>query len=148
MSWEKCTKIYLGHKKGTTEDIIYTEINRCNIIEYIKQRQFNFFQKFKRLGNEESSAKCIFEKYLNLEIDNKHFLEYYNNLNYQDLSENMQIRRNRIFASNNTMQIRYRNLFNCRFNETLYDSYRNNRVIPYPLLIFYYSPVYESIHLS
>ena len=42
-------------------------------------------------------------------------------------SENMQLRKNRILASNNTTQIRYRNLFNCRFNEIIYNSLINDK---------------------
>ena len=50
----KAIKALLGVKLGTSEDIIYTEINRADIIAVIKDRQHKFINKIIKLNSEEA----------------------------------------------------------------------------------------------
>ena len=50
----KAIKALLGVKLGTSEDIIYTEINRADIIAVIKDRQHKFINKIIKLNCEEA----------------------------------------------------------------------------------------------
>ena len=61
----KAIKACLGVKQGTSNNIIYAEIDKPNMISVIKLRQYNFFLKFCNLEEDESIGKSIWFHYVN-----------------------------------------------------------------------------------
>ena len=120
-------KAILGIKKGTPEDIISVEINKNDIITSIYNRQLKFYQKFNQLNNDDSSARCILQKYKDLPTPKKPYLDYYENLLNHHLPSNIQMRKERIHSSISTMHTRYRDLFHLHYNDVLYNSMINDQ---------------------
>ena len=120
---QKKFKACLGIKKSVPDDIIYTEIDRSDISVVIKKRQYNFYSKFLELNTHESVAKSIWLKYINCKTNKiKSFQNYYNNLYMHPPTDNIQNKKEKIRCSNQTMHIRYRELFDLKFNNILYNS--------------------------
>ena len=59
---KKAIKMILGVKSGTSDNIIFTEINRPDLISKIYQRQFNFYLRFQSM-TDVSAAKKIWGKF-------------------------------------------------------------------------------------
>ena len=120
----KALKSCMEIKQSTPNNIIYAELNRPNIVSVIKDRQYNFFKKFLLLKEEDAIAKQIWSNYA---LDNgfnnpKPHIAYYNSLsgdNQRIFLNNVKLS---ISSSTKSMDIRYRNLFDLKFNSTLYDS--------------------------
>ena len=55
----KVIKSCLGVKQGTSNDILYIELNNGDIKSTIMQRQYNFYKKFQALNAEDAIAKQI-----------------------------------------------------------------------------------------
>ena len=119
----KALKSCLGIKQGTSNDIIYVETKKADIVSTIKQRQYNFYQKFKRLSEYEAVAKKIWISYENWHdySNTKPYICYYNSI-----SDNAAQRKAIIQSSDKSMDIRYRMLFDLKYNAVLYDSMVND----------------------
>ena len=109
----------LGVKSGTPDDIIFTEINRPDLISKIYQRQFKFYLRFQSM-TDISAAKKIWTKFQQLgNYSEKPYLKHYENLSSNITNDNISSRLNRIRTSNKSMTLRYFRLFNCQYNKTL-----------------------------
>ena len=58
---QEALKRCLQVKNGTTNDIIYIELNKSDIISTIKDRQYNFNKKIENLDSSEAIVKSIWE---------------------------------------------------------------------------------------
>ena len=57
----KILKRIMCVKWNTPDDILYVELNRCDIITKVVHRQSKFYKKFKQLNREDSTAKRILD---------------------------------------------------------------------------------------
>ena len=64
----KLLKRILHCKSNTPTNIIYVELNRCDIITKIKYRQYLFYNKFKQLNPDDSTARNILDLCSRLKI--------------------------------------------------------------------------------
>ena len=119
---QKALKCCLGVKGGTTNDIVYLEINKADIIAAIKDRQYNFAIKIKKLGPGEALVKEIWDFCVNQNYSNTNLISYYNDLNGKECIQNIIERKERIMTSNQTMCARYKDLIGMNYCSVLYDS--------------------------
>ena len=117
----KALKSCLGIKSGTPTDIIYQEIMVADIIAVLKDRQFKFAEKIKKLGKDEALVKEIWDICL---IDGQptSLRRYYEQLSNNNAEANYNERKNRIEASEQSMSIRYKNIIGFEYCPTLYQS--------------------------
>ena len=64
----KILRRVLQVKPNTPNDIIYIELNRCDIITNIKHKQKKFFNRFKMLQQEDSISRKILDLCLHLDM--------------------------------------------------------------------------------
>ena len=114
----KILKRILQVKPNTPTDIIYTELNRCNIITRTKFRQFNFYERFKLLNQEDCIARRILDLCLHLDI-----CKYYDSLDSNILNEAKTQMKSRLTESTSTYNARYVDITNCTYNSTIYNEY-------------------------
>ena len=120
----KALKRCLGVKSGTTNDIIYSELNIPDIKASIIHRQYNFITKVKSFADGEAIVKEIWLLYANSDIAclPNSLVSYYSNLQPKSVEANMQERKSRLQNSNNTMCLQYRSLTNLVDPHVLYNS--------------------------
>ena len=112
---KKALKACLGVKPGTSDDIIYTEINKPDIIATTYHRQFKFYQTFLNINEQDCIAKKTW--LVVKQSDNsspKDFLNHYESLNLNINEKNIQ---DRIRNSEKTTLKRYLELFNLEYNK-------------------------------
>ena len=129
MKERKALKACLGIKSGMPEDVIYIEINRPDIKAVIKHSQYNFFERFKLLNFDDSVTKQIWERYIAIcnREKSKGFIDYYNSLQRNAKGDNINSRKEKLSQSEKTMDIRYKNLTELKYNNTLYNSMTNDK---------------------
>ena len=122
----KALKSCLGIKSGTQTDLIYHEIFRSDIIAVIKDRQFNFAEKIKKVGKDEALMKEIWDM---CQVDNQptSLRQYYENAGDKNSDRNKSERRLRIETSEQSMCVRYRGIVGLEHCSTLYDSCLDDR---------------------
>ena len=119
----KLLKRILGVKQGTSNDLIYIELDRCDIISRIKDLQYNFNKKYSHATFQEAVLAHAYAKCKDLQI-----ISYYTNLRSDNKIRNKTNRINSLNISNSTTCIRYRQLCNPdKINSILYDSYNNDK---------------------
>ena len=116
----KALKSCLGVKSGTSSDIIYTELNRPDIISLIKDRQYKFKNKVDKLNDNEALMKEIWQ--LCIQKNNVNLCLFYQNLAGNNTTLNMNNRKLNIQQSNKTMIVRYRSIIGLDYSSILYDS--------------------------
>ena len=109
-------KRILGVKRGTSNDHIYIELSRPDIVSRIKDRQYNFFSKILLLPEEDAIVKQMITYCKDLPI-----CEYYNKLINTNKTDNINNRRQRVVNSQSSMDIRYTSL--CDENFIIYNSF-------------------------
>ena len=125
---KKALKACLGVKQGTSDEIIYLEINKADIVASIYYRQYKFYQKFKRLSCRESTARNIWQSYTQDRNQGEiSFINHYETLNADIIRKNMCDRKSLITISNKSMHKRYIDLFNLEYNDILYNSMINDK---------------------
>ena len=67
----KALKRCLGVKSGTSDDIIYFELNQPDIVSVIQQRQLKFFNKLLSVDPKEAIVKSIMVHYANMSTPSK-----------------------------------------------------------------------------
>ena len=124
----KAIKSCLGVKQGTSNNIIYAELNRPDIISIITQRQHNFFEKFSSIIDDDAVAKQIWTKYTNLYENGrrKSFVDYYTSLQGNATKNNISQRKLKLSQSTKSMDVRYTQLFGLEFNQVLYKDMSND----------------------
>ena len=88
-----------------------------------------FYKKFIELDVNDSTAKRIWQKYIDLRSTSartKTFLDYYESLKNVQLTDNVESRKHTIQHSDKSMHIRYRELFDLEHNDILYNSMVND----------------------
>ena len=120
----KALKSCLGVKQSTSNNLIYAELNRPSIVSVVKDRQFSFLQKFLSLDEQDAIARKIWNDYSDDQSVNKPkpFLDYYRNLRDKNRFQCLNYIRQSILSSEKSMDIRYRSLFDFKYNRTLYSS--------------------------
>lgn len=111
----------LGVKSGTSNDLVYIELQQPDIISCIKDRQHKFHQKIMQLTPENAVVKSIWEL-CDRNEDTKQFTEYYKFLEKDNRHNNINSKRNNINNSTNTMDKRYIELIGLNHCHTLYNS--------------------------
>ena len=93
----------------------------ADIIAVLKDRQFKFAEKIKKLGKNEALVKEIWDICL---IDGQptSLRQYYEQLTNNNAEVNFNERKNRIETSEQSMNIRYKNIIGFEFCPTLYHS--------------------------
>ena len=119
----KLLKRILGVKKGTSNELIYIELNRPDIISKIKDLQYNFNQKVSKTSSEDAIVADAYNMCKELPI-----YGYYNSLRADNQKCNKFDRITSVRNSNATMCLRYRNLFNLNQTCIIYDSYLNDEI--------------------
>ena len=110
----------LGVKKSTPTDLIYTEINRPDIISSLKDRQQKFFQKLCKLTQHEALVKVIMER-----CENTNMMKYYRNLDDKHKIRNIAERNLRMKTSCSTMTKRYMDITEGKYASLIYDFQMN-----------------------
>ena len=78
---KKALKSCLGVKISTPDDVIYSELNKADILSTITGRQCKFFNKFISLDASNAISRCIWNVYSNLVYTNTpNLYTYYSNL--------------------------------------------------------------------
>ena len=72
-------KRILQVKANTPNDLIYVELNRCDIVSKVKSRQCKFYHQFKELNEDEATARKVLDMCSHLEVIN-----YYESLSRHD----------------------------------------------------------------
>ena len=107
----------LGVKKSTPDDIVYQELNRANIVNSIKERQYKFFRKLREL--EGNALVCdILDLCSELDV-----VGYYNSLTETHCSEEIAERKNRMNFAESTYIKRYKELTELEYCYPLYNSF-------------------------
>ena len=119
----KLLKTILKIKKGTTNDIVFYELKRSNIISRIKDRQYRFFRKLLELPEHISIMKKILEL-----CKDSSSIQYYTNLVGNNSEIYLRELNDRIHSGSSSMIEYYRNLVNpemsCIYNCFINDYYR------------------------
>ena len=125
----KALKSCLGVKQGTSNDIIYAEVNKADIISVIKHRQYSFYKKFKNLSIIDAVACQMWNIYENVPNDGnpKRFFDYYNSLIDNSTECNKNYRISKLSDSTKSMDIRYKIVCNMKYNDHLYNSMINDQ---------------------
>ena len=107
----------LGVKASTPDDIIYTEVNRANIVNRIKEQQHQFFNKLATLDG--AAIVCdILEMCAELDV-----VRYYNELTNRHCEDELQERKERMNEAESTYIKRYVDLTSQEYCHAIYESY-------------------------
>ena len=121
----KLLKRILHCKSNTPSNIIYVELNRCDIITKIKYRQYLFYNKFKHLNPNDSAARNILDLCSRLDIFN--YYEHFQSSMVENAKTEMKME---ITNSTSTYNQRYNDITGCLHNNILYNEYLNeNKII-------------------
>ena len=109
----KALKPCLGVKQGTSNDIIYQELNQPDITAAIKVWQFNFFKEYLELQEHECTFRAIWKLYDAVRNNNAvgNIRKYCENLKCNCSKANITEGRNRIINSQNVENIYSDNKF-------------------------------------
>ena len=114
---KKVLKTILKVKSGTTNDLVYHELRRGDIVSRIKDRQHKFYKKLKELPRDEAIVSKPFDLCKDLSI-----VKYYENLHDHNLADDITEREERIRSSTSSMMIYYVKLVSDE-KSCIYDSY-------------------------
>ena len=116
----KALKSITRVKTGTTNDLIFHELRRCNIVSKIKDRQRSFYKKLSQIPPDEAVVCSI----MNLCKDSN-IIGYYSNLTENYGEKDKSERETKITQSSNSMCRYYCNM-NFRLKCCIYDSMFND----------------------
>ena len=107
----------LGVKSSTPDDIIYTEVDRGNIVNKIKEQQHQFFSKLSTL--EGYAIVCdILDMCVDLDV-----VQYFNSLSNTHCEVEIRDRKERMSQSESTYTRRYYELTNLQYCHALYNTF-------------------------
>ena len=110
-------------KSGTSNDLIYFELERPDIVSRVKDKQFHFCNKLSLENHGEAVVKFIIDMCIN-----DKFINYYKSLHGRNTELNLSSRKERILTSNKSMIMYYRktvSLSKCLiYNNLANDFYR------------------------
>ena len=116
----KALKCCLGVKSGTTTDLVFAEINRPDIIAFIKDRQYEFKKKIETARKEEALMKEIWN--LCQGQEGPSLCSYYQSISSNNSTLNIDERKLRIENSEQTMNMRYKTIIGFSYPYILYNS--------------------------
>ena len=111
-------KRILQVKPSTPNEIIYTELGRCDIISKIKVRQKNFFRRCNELTKEEAALKTILEMCKHLDI-----YKYYESLEDGLDDRSRKEMHETIISSPATYCTTYKELTSATYNDVIYGQF-------------------------
>ena len=109
----------LGVKASTPDDIIYSELDRPDIVSLTKERQYKFFCK---LANLDGSA-VVFDILDMCAEANLDVVRYYNSLTDTHCDEDKKRRKERMKDADTTYIKRYREITNLEYCHSIYESF-------------------------
>ena len=119
----KVLKAIMKVKSGTTNDLVFHELRRGDIVARIKDRQFNFYNKLKDLPPGDALVKNVLVLCKDLQI-----VSYYENLHDHNMIDDISDREKRIKSSTSSMMVYYVNLVSdeqcCIYNSYICDDIR------------------------
>ena len=119
----KALKAIMKVKKGTTNDLIYVELQRPSIIAKIKDRQFRFFQKVSQLSPDQAIVASIIQL-----CYESSFIQYYLNIGDENSRKDIEHREKRVRESESSMCKYYKNMNfvekSCIYSSMVNDYYR------------------------
>ena len=134
----KALKCCLGVKSSVPNDIVYHELNICDVITKIRRLQHTFFAKIMTLEHEEAIVRQLVEKLMTDEDycnNEDSFLAYYlhllgdsNTTPNERIKNNITERRNRLRNEETTRVTTYRQITNLEYNKVLYESFINDEL--------------------
>ena len=122
LSEQKALRSILKVKKGTCIDLLYHELKRPDIISRIKDLQFKFFEKLKKLNEEEAVIKSI----LNICNDTS-FVKYYKSLQYSYKENDVKNREMKIINAESGMLQYYASIANAKVKSNIYSNFADDR---------------------
>ena len=124
----KILKRILGVKSGTSNDLIYQELNFPDMKAVILNRQYIFFTKVMNIPDDEAIVKEIWQMYESSQTvkDPDNLISYYSSLQLDATKQVIATRKIRIETSNDTMCLRYKDLTNMARPLILYSSMIND----------------------
>lgn len=111
----------LGVKTGTSNDLVYIELNKADIISDIKDKQYKFYNKIISLDPEEAIVKNIWNLCESHDYESN-MIEYYKQLQAGNKQKNVLDRKDLLMISNTTMCTRYKSLVGSSYSHVLYNS--------------------------
>ena len=121
---KKALKSCLGVKSNTPDDIIYIELNKADIVCNIRDRQYNFFEKFLNQSEDTAIAMNIWNLYNgHVDSSSEGVIHYFQNLLPENKKKDREIRRERANLSQLSMTTRYRELTNFEHCDILYNTF-------------------------
>ena len=114
----KALKCVLKVKSSTSNDVIYNELKRPDIVSKIKELQWKFFQRVKKLNEEEALVVSIMRI-----CRNSSRMNYYETLSSDSRKNNVRNREERIVASNSSMLKYYCSINDVYKKSSIYQSY-------------------------
>ena len=114
-------KRVLGVKNGTTNDLVYIELQKADIIANIKDRQRKFYEKIMTFEPEDAVVRSIWNLLDENELT-RSFTNYYRSLEPGNKSKNISDRRSSVTNSDSSMCTRYVNLIGIGDSHVLYNS--------------------------
>lgn len=112
----KMLKSILGVKQGTSNHLLYIELNMSDIMTTIKKLQSNFYLKLSNIHEDDAIVKKIMNRCLDLNIQ---FIQYYQNI---DINYDSDIYKNTFENSTSTMNVTYKKVCGLNYNYILYNS--------------------------
>ena len=108
----------LGVKPSTSNDLLYIELNRADMLSTIKDRQHKFFKKILELEENEAMVKNVIRMCAGLGIT-----RYYGNLNGKHREKDlMERKRNAVLSdASETMIKRYVELTDNKYCDSIYE---------------------------
>ena len=119
----KAIKRCLGVKSGTPNDVVYSELNRPDLVSVIKDRQHKFFEKISELPEDEAIVKriCIL-------CNNTNPIRYYQTLKNDHRTSSINDRITKMKNSDETLTKRYIEITNLEYSSVIYDSYMDEEL--------------------
>ena len=114
----KALKKCLGVKTSVPNNILYIELNRADIVANICDRQYNFYQKIVKFNEEEALVKNIVNLCKELDI-----IKHYEQLTNKNRDNDLQMKKNEVANSTETMKQRYLLLTGNVYCSAIYDSF-------------------------
>ena len=119
---QKALKAILKVKSGTSNDLIYNELKRPDIISRIKDSQRNFFQRLQKMDD----ADAIVKSFVSLCQDIP-FVDYYRSLPANSKTDNIKNREQKINESDNSMLQYYTSIIDVTSKSAIYSNFIDDR---------------------
>ena len=116
----KLVKRILGVKSNVPDELLYLELDRADILTFVKQRQYRFYQNLLKLGEEESICRKLVSLFHYLPM-----FDYYRDLREDAVKRSKASRLEQSRNNANTLSERYHQLIDLQtilFTKALYQN--------------------------